>query len=517
MDFIPPEIDLRKNLIRALSEPWGRPADIAKLGASLLKHSGATSECINRVASAWSGRLTPQELFTPGEFAQICDDELLRCLLKSTFICDIELERFLTATRCTLLQSSAEVNAANLGEDGLRFCCALAHQCFINEYIFGYTDDELEQAHQLRTQVVQSLVSENSVPELWFVIVAMYFPLASLPMAQLILDRSWSDPVSELVLRQVQEWQEEQHLRPCIRRLTPVNDRVSRAVQQQYEENPYPRWVMAAPVAIATTIDGYLRRRFPLVPFRRMEKRAVDILIAGCGTGQHSIETAQQFIGAQVLAIDLSLASLCYAKRKTRELELSNIDYAQADILHLEAIGRDFDVIDASGVLHHLADPLSGWRMLRSMLRPGGFMRVGLYSKLARRNIVDARTIIAQRGYRASPEDMRQCRQLVATLADARPARRVTEMSDFFSMSTCRDLLFHVQEHQFTLPEIGVFLKQNRLQLLGFEIHGQVLQSYRARFPDDQTMTDLNSWHSYEKQNPAIFAGMYQFWIQDTS
>jgi 2-polyprenyl-3-methyl-5-hydroxy-6-metoxy-1,4-benzoquinol methylase len=419
LNFIPPGVDLRKNLIRALSEPWGRPADVAKFSASLLKHSGATSACIKRAVSAWPRRLLAQEMFTPSEFAEVCDDELLRCLLKSTFIRDIELERFLTATRFTLLgMTSAGVNALHLGEDGLRFCCALAHQCFINEYIFGYTDNEIERAQRLRAQVVEALVSENSVPELWLVILAMYFSLSSLPVPQLILDRSWSDPVAELVLRQVREPQEEQQLRSSIQRLTPVEDSVSLTVQQQYEENPYPRWVMAAPVPAATTIDGYLRRRFPLIPFRRMEKRASEILIAGCGTGQHSIETAQQFIGVQVLAIDLSLASLCYAKRRTRELSLSNIDYAQADILHLESIGRDFDVIDASGVLHHLADPLGGWRLLLSMLRPGGFMRVGLYSKLARRDLVDAGTLIAQRGYRTSAEDIRRCRQALASFSD---------------------------------------------------------------------------------------------------
>ena len=42
-----------------------------------------------------------------------------------------------------------------------------------------------------------------------------------------------------------------------------------------------------------------------------------DILIAGCGTGQHSIGTAARFGSSKVLAIDLSLSSLAYAKRKT--------------------------------------------------------------------------------------------------------------------------------------------------------------------------------------------------------
>jgi SAM-dependent methyltransferase len=269
--------------------------------------------------------------------------------------------------------------------------------------------------------------------------------------------------------------------------------------------------VKPAPVGKATTFNTYLRRQFPLASFHNVEKSDIEILIAGCGTGQHSIETAQRFKGAQVLAIDLSLTSLCYAKRKTRELELNNIEYAQADILHLKSIGRYFDVIEVSGVLHHLADPLAGWRLLLSLLRPGGFMRLGLYSKLARRDLVEARRIIAQRSYRASPEDIRRCRQELLSYGDEKP---VTDMSDFYSMSACRDLLFHVQEHQFELPEISTFLRENRQQFLGFVIPGHVLQSYRRRFPEDQAMTDLSLWHVFEIENPAIFAGMYQFWTQ---
>jgi 2-polyprenyl-3-methyl-5-hydroxy-6-metoxy-1,4-benzoquinol methylase len=367
----------------------------------------------------------------------------------------------------------------------------------------------------LRALLVEALASGTSIPELWLVAVAAYFPLASLPVAELIPERPWSAPVAALVARQVREVQEERQLQTSVPRLTTIEDSVSLLVKEHYEESPYPRWMKAAPIAKAMTIDGYLRRQFPLVSLRNVARKSrLEILVAGCGTGQHSIETARQFTGAQVLAVDLSLTSLCYAKRKTRELGLNNIEYAQADILQLESIGRAFDVIEASGVLHHLADPFAGWRLLLSMLRPGGFMRLGLYSKLARQDLVDARRFIAQHGYRPSTEDIRRCRQELTSFSDGTPLKRVTEFSDFFSTSTCRDLLFHVQEHQFTLPEISTFLSQNRLEFLGFNLPGHVLQNFRRRFPDDKDMTDLNHWHSFETENAVIFAGMYQFWIQ---
>jgi SAM-dependent methyltransferase len=101
--------------------------------------------------------------------------------------------------------------------------------------------------------------------------------------------------------------------------------------------------------------------------------------------GQESIEVAQQFPSARVLAVDLSLASLAYAERKAREMRVDNVDHAQADLSKLGSLGRRFDIIYSVGVLHHLADPMRGWRELVSLLAADGRMLVGLYSERSRR------------------------------------------------------------------------------------------------------------------------------------
>ena len=82
-----------------------------------------------------------------------------------------------------------------------------------------------------------------------------------------------------------------------------------------------------------------------------------------------------------MLAIDLSMASLSYAKRKTAELGIENIEYAQADLLKLGSLGRTFDVVESAGVLHHLENPFEGWQVLLSLLKPHGLMRLGFYSE----------------------------------------------------------------------------------------------------------------------------------------
>jgi hypothetical protein len=90
----------------------------------------------------------------------------------------------------------------------------------------------------------------------------------------------------------------------------------------------------------------------------------------------------------------------------------------------------------------------------------------------------------------------------------------VTYTTEFYNTSECRDLLFHVQEHRTTLPEIKVDLAAHGLRFIGFESDGWTRRQYAARFPADQAMTDLDRWHELELDNPLTFVGMYQFWAQ---
>jgi SAM-dependent methyltransferase len=415
-----------------------------------------------------------------------------------------------------LLVAASNENASGGVEEGvLSFYSALAQQCFINEYVFAWTDTEAEQAHKLKNLLVAALASKTQIPVLWVLAAACYFPLNAVPLAEQFFENPWPIAVEDVLVQQVREPGEEMQYRPTITRLTPIDGEVSVLVQKQYEENPYPRWIKAMPVDSAETLDRVLYGQFPLSSFRPLGKNGdLDILVAGCGTGQQPINTAQSFRGAQVLALDLSLTSLCYAKRKTQELGLNMIEYAQADIMKLGSLGRNFDLIESMGVLHHLADPLAGWRVLLTLLRPGGFMRLAFYSEVARRGVVLARTFIAENGYGYTADDIRQCRQELMNIDKGGNFGEALKLADFYSTSDCRDLLFHVQEHRMTLTGIDVFLRENDLQFLGFENKPDVLRAYRLRFPEDKSATNLANWQIFENENPDTFIGMYQFWIQ---
>jgi len=436
-------------------------------------------------------------------------DPLLLTLLESAVIPDPAAEAVLTTLRRALLLR-IEAPAAQ-PEIALPLVYALAQHCFVNEYVFVESPDETAIVDRLRRQLEDMLAEDALIPEFALATLAAYTPLHKVAGAERLLSHERSPAFARLVDRQISEPLEEARLQAELPRLTPI-DASSAEIHAQYESNPYPRWVkISSPTP--TTLHDALRTMFPQIALPSAGPATPDILIAGCGTGQHAIETALRFTGSRVLAVDLSIASLAYALRKTRELALATLDYAQADILELGRVGRAFDVIEAVGVLHHMDDPIAGWRVLASLLRPGAVMKIGLYSARARAHIVRVRQLIAERGYGSTAEDVRRFRQELLTRSDG-DARRLIESPDFYSVSSCRDLLFNVREHHVGLPEIAQTLAASQLAFLGFEVADEVKRAYRARHPGDPATTDLGRWDEFESEHPEIFRGMYQFWVR---
>jgi tetratricopeptide (TPR) repeat protein/2-polyprenyl-3-methyl-5-hydroxy-6-metoxy-1,4-benzoquinol methylase len=492
--------EMRRLMVRALHEPWDRPGALAGAAARLIRADPVIGPLVMR-ASDGKGRLSIAQLLGDAGFTPLANDALLLAILTSAPNTDIPLERFLTMLRGAMLRELADSADA----DAQTFAAALAQQCFINDYVFLPDENEVAAA--------RALGETADITAIQLLLVAAYVPLHSLANAEKLLERPWPAPVEAVLTQQVREPLQELRLRADIPRLTGIEDPVSRVVQNQYEENPYPRWVRPAPET-RTTIGNFLSSKFSHSQFERPEGRALkDILIAGCGTGQRSIAMARKFGGEHMLAVDLSLASLGYARRKSEELGLT-IAYAQADILELdlESAGRQFDLIESLGVLHHLADPFAGWVTLLSLLRPGGFMLLGLYSEMARRPILAAWANMAERG--GSADDIRSFRQDLIQSSDPRAYASILESEDFFSLSACRDLLFHVQEQPMSLGQIGHFIQSQNLRLLGFELDDAVLAAYRKRFPQDLAATDLTCWEAFEADHPGLFGGMYIFWVQ---
>ena len=80
-------------------------------------------------------------------------------------------------------------------------------------------------------------------------------------------------------------------------------------------------------------------------------------------------------------------------------------------------------------------------------------------------------------------------------------------------MSNLKDLLFHVQEHRFTIPLIKDHLSKLGLKFCGFE-SSNIVPHFKLTNKNKEDPYDLDKWQVYEEANPEAFARMYQFWCQ---
>ena len=294
--------------------------------------------------------------------------------------------------------------------------------------------------------------------------------------------------------------------------LTPITDPVSLKVGAYYAETPYPSYDAIPP---ATQVMRPSQLINALSPWAKLTPQAwesaPEILVAGCGTGQQAFRVAQSFPGAHVLAIDLSRPSLAYAIGKYRDSGLSNIEFAQADILELPSLGRTFDVIEVGGVLHHMNDPWAGFRAIVSVLRPGGYVRPALYSKIVREHVYAVRNWALQKGFGGDMQSVARFRETLLTLPPHPLLDLIRNSPDFSTLNELRDLVFHPHERPVTIPEIAENLKANQLRFLGFCFRNPAAKDF-FRQGGHGAEDDLSAWGAFEAENPMAFAGMYDFW-----
>ncbi len=478
-----------------------RPTDIAGSILSLLKHDTQIKDLLlekNTVASLNEATSIIKSL-----------DKLplLHHLMRICPLPELQFERLFIAMRTFILTNLEEIEVST---ELIYFLSTLSLHCFTNEYVYIESDEDFHRIGELQAEISQTLAQSEQPEAIKVLCLASYRPLHQYDWCNKLESL---DNLEEVKKRLIEDPLREKIIAKDIPVLGEISDDVSLKVREQYEEKPYPRWVKPGVLTKAKPIAEVCDElNLQLYSKNIKNVTAPFILIAGCGTGQHSIETASSFSNCHVTAVDLSLASLSYAQRKSNELGFTNIDYLQADILHLYQIGKEFDIIESSGVLHHMDEPMAGWRVLVDLLKPGGLMRIGLYSELARHHIATVRKEIASLGLGTSEADIRKFRQFLAESHDVNH-QLVTTSGDFFSLSTIRDLIFHVQEHRFTLPQIKNCLAELGLEFCGFD-NTDLVSNFRELHRNEVDIYDIELWHQYEERNPRAFAGMYQFWCQ---
>jgi ubiquinone/menaquinone biosynthesis C-methylase UbiE len=100
------------------------------------------------------------------------------------------------------------------------------------------------------------------------------------------------------------------------------------------------------------------------------------VLEAGCGVGAQTITLATRSPGARFTSVDISADSVAEARRRAERARLTNVEFAQADIVALPFDAESFDHVFVCFVLEHLRQPIEVLASLKRLLRPGGTITV---------------------------------------------------------------------------------------------------------------------------------------------
>jgi 2-polyprenyl-3-methyl-5-hydroxy-6-metoxy-1,4-benzoquinol methylase len=286
---------------------------------------------------------------------------------------------------------------------------------------------------------------------------------------------------------------------------------VTEKVKAQYEGWPYPAWTRIT-VGEATRLPDIIRSMDPKIA-EALPVEA-DMLIAGCGTGRQAAYVARRYPDAAITAIDVSEASLEYARRQCGVLGIANVRFRRLDLHDVAQLDHRFHAIHCGGVLHHLPSPERGFEVLAGVLHPAGVIHVMVYNRLQRMMIAAARTLIDDLMDQPVDDDLlRKVRQRILQQAEHPSASYVTRIRDFATLAGAHDLLLHRHEDPFDVTRVEKALDQAGLRMLSFNMSSPTVAArYDAMFPDDPKHKNVKAWARFARSDPNAIAEHFNFW-----
>jgi SAM-dependent methyltransferase len=223
---------------------------------------------------------------------------------------------------------------------------------------------------------------------------------------------------------------------------------VLRAVNQFYEENPFPGFDLGkykTKEDLHRQASWWAHKLDAEIPFD------ADVVDIGCGTGQLACFLGLK--GRRIMGVDYSQHSLALAESLRDKFRLTNVRFQREDILQLSLPDESFDYVFCNGVLHHTSDPYGGFRHLVRITRPGGFVVVGLYNRYGRLMLHIRRRMVRLRmKFDPAAKDVALKKQLVRMEVDSE--KRRTWWADQYE---------HPHESTHTVDEVLGWFAENRI------------------------------------------------------
>lgn len=155
---------------------------------------------------------------------------------------------------------------------------------------------------------------------------------------------------------------------------------VTHLVQDFYEDAPFPNYNSFDSIA------SFVKRADAGI-FARLLRQQIpinsNVLEIGCGTGQLSNYLAAT-TPTRVYAADMTMASLRLGRNFARQNGIEGIRFLQTNLFMPSIKPQSMDIVISNGVLHHTYDTKKAFMSISRLVKPGGYLIVGLYNHIGR-------------------------------------------------------------------------------------------------------------------------------------
>jgi 2-polyprenyl-3-methyl-5-hydroxy-6-metoxy-1,4-benzoquinol methylase len=272
---------------------------------------------------------------------------------------------------------------------------------------------------------------------------------------------------------------------------------IGQAVQQFYNKTPFPDY----------ELERFNQKEDLLIaayPFARILDRSIptgaSVIDVGAGTGQLSA-----FLSVRrecVWGIDFSDGSLHKAHQLKEKLKLDTWHLKKVDLLdieQIEAIGFQFDYVLCLGVLHHTANAYQGFKNILKLLKPNGYIAIGLYNTFGRIPL-QIRRLLAKTIFKKS--DAVKDRFVRMQIGDSKDPER--------ARGWWNDQYLHPHETTHTVGQVLTWFKRNTIEYY---------QAAPSLTPADQSILKISGvWNTGNRTYPIFPIRLYKqlLWIGKT-
>ena len=235
-----------------------------------------------------------------------------------------------------------------------------------------------------------------------------------------------------------------------------------------YTRHPYPPPIADLDRARDMWQDENIHRaEFHLLWPHKEYRADLNVLVAGCGTWQ-AAKHAICHPAAHVVAIDVSTTSLEHTEKLKQKYDLTNLETRQVSIENVgdtDDFDQQFDLIICTGVLHHLVDPDTGLRALRSVLSPEGAVYLMVYAPYGRAGVSRLQEYCRRLGIEPSQQEINDLIAVLKMLPQHHPLLASQGGSrEFMNGDALADALLNPRDRSYSVPQLLDFLERNDLR-----------------------------------------------------